>query len=600
MKKRLRFLTVLLVLALLRPMAVEAVSAPNDSQDAAPAEDELSGADSQTSEEPPAEEAPSDTPEGSFMPVSEAQVPEDQQIIPGTAGLEERVSLDLRNIEVSDALRFLALKGGLNMAISKTVSGRVQLLLNNVPIKDILDIILITNNLAFDKVGDVYNIMTEAEYKERYGRRFADTRRVRLFKLRYAVPEQAFSVFEVLKSEIGRLLVDPESGTVLVMDSPENVARMEQALEALEQKKTVKIYRLKYAKALEVETRLKTRLDNKKVGSVTADERTNQVIVETLPDRISEIDEVVAALDQKTREVMIDAKVVKVTMTDDYAQEIKWEGLFRQMGPYGWNFIGNHPFSPLFRTGKSYADDFSKVALTANPTGTNIGSKNELTENLFFGAVGEDGFEVLLKWLKTLGETRILSNPKIAVVNNQEAKIHVGEKQAYVTTTTTTGQTTTTTAESVTFVDVGIQLSVTPNINEDGYVTMKIKPEISSVADFLVTPSGNRIPIIDSSLAETTVMVKDGISVVIGGLRKDEKIEARKKIPFLGDLPIIGGPFNSFTTKKVHTELLILITPHIVYGDKLHTGEKEAAEMPFMSYSDYNTQPAAKGAALRS
>lgn len=563
------------------------------------AEEEI--AEEEITEEEPAEkevteeartipDEPEAVPDGAFQPVNSTspalaiEEPLSQEVQPGTGGLDERVSLDLRNIEVSEALRFIALKGGLNMAISKNVAGRVQLLLNNVPIRDILDIILITNGLALEKIGDIYYIMSDTEYKERFGRKFSDAREVRLFKLRYAVPEQAFALFEVLKSEIGRLLVDPESGTVLVMDSKENIARMENALKSLEEKKAIKVYALKYAKALDVETRLKTKLDNKKVGTVTADERTNSVIVETLPDRVKEIDDLVTALDQKTKEVLIDAKIIKITVNDQYDAEIKWEAFFEQMNSKGVGFIGNHPFEPLARAGTSFVDNFVNIAPTARPT---AGAKNEVLENLFFGTAGEDSFEVLIKYLKTIGTTKILSNPKIAVINNQEAKIHVGAKQAYVTTTTTTGQTTTTTAESVTFVDIGIQLNVTPIINDDGYVTMKIKPEISSVVDFLVTPSGNRIPIIDSSLAETAVMVKDGVSIIIGGLRRDEEVSAAKKVPFLGDIPFFGAPFKSSSKDKIHTELLILITPHIVEGDKLLTGDKQPGEMPYMSYGDY-------------
>src|SRR3989338_3488405 len=150
-----------------------------------------------------------------------------------------------------------------------------------------------------------------------------------------------------------------------------------------------------------------------------------------------------------------------------------------------------------------------------------------------------------MKLLSTLGETRLLSNPKLAVVNNQEARIHVGRKEAYITTTTTAGQTTTTTAEDVTFVDVGIQLSVTPTINEEGFITMKIKPEVSSVVDVLVTPSGNQIPIIDTSLAETTVMVQDDATIIIGGLRREQETENAKRIPFLGDIPILGNFFRN-------------------------------------------------------
>ena len=88
-----------------------------------------------------------------------------------------------------------------------------------------------------------------------------------------------------------------------------------------------------------------------------------------------------------------------------------------------------------------------------------------------------------MKFLATLGEARLLSNPKIAVINNHEARIHVGGQEAYITSPPTSAQTNTTTAEDVTIVDVGIQLYVTPTINDEGYITMKIKPEISSVVN---------------------------------------------------------------------------------------------------------------------
>src|SRR3989338_6463374 len=101
--------------------------------------------------------------QGAFSPYGE----EEQSIEPAPKGVDERISLDLRNIEVTEALRFLAMKGGLNLAVSKNVQGRLMLLLNDVSIRDVLDIILLTNALAYDKQGDIYNIMTEVEYKER-------------------------------------------------------------------------------------------------------------------------------------------------------------------------------------------------------------------------------------------------------------------------------------------------------------------------------------------------------------------------------------------------------------------------------------------------
>ena len=133
-------------------------------------------------------------------------------------------------------------------------------------------------------------------------------------------------------------------------------------------------------------------------------------------------------------------------------------------------------------------------------------------------------FDVLVKYLQTLGKTKILSNPTLSVVENQEAKIHVGERQAYITTSITVGSGgTKTTSEEVTYIDVGIQLAITAQINEDGYVIMKVKPEISSIVDYITSSEGNKIPIVDTATAETTVIAKDGSTIMLGGLGREEK-----------------------------------------------------------------------------
>ena len=178
----------------------------------------------------------------------------------------------------------------------------------------------------------------------------------------------------------------------------------------------------------------------------------------------------------------------------------------------------------------------------------------------------------------------------LAVLNNEEARIHVGRREVYVTTTTTTGQSTQTTAEEVTFIDVGIQLAVTPTINDDGYITMKIKPEISSVVDEYTTPTNNVIPIIDTSMAESTVVVRNASTIIIGGLRRNDKTTSHQGIPFLMDIPVIGEAFKGRNDDLESTELLILITPVISGGDDLITGDKHMDDehMGFMQYRDYD------------
>ncbi|MFC1708965.1 secretin N-terminal domain-containing protein [Candidatus Omnitrophota bacterium] len=516
----------------------------------------------------------------------EAQSQEEEVYIPGLIDMSQRITLDLRNMGVTDALKYISLRAGLNVVTSKSVTGRVTFQLKNVPIQDIFDITLISNTLAYEKIGDIYYVMTEKEYETRYGRKFGDTRVVKVFRLNYAVPEKAFDMIETLKSKIGKVLVDQDTGTVLMMDTPDRIREVERSLKALEQKTDISIFNLQYADATEVEEQLQAQLDDKKVGSIRADERTNQVIVQTLPGRMGEVEKIINELDRKTKAVLIDTKIIKIQLTDDYKFGFEWEGMFEGMSRHGMNFLGSHPLEPVFRAGQSFVDQFTSIA--EEDDNLPAGSKITSTEKVYFGRTSSSfSFETAMEFLQTFGETRILSNPKLSVVNNQEARIHVGRREAYITTTTTTGQTTTTTAEEVTFVDIGIQLAVTPTINDEGFITMKIKPEISSVVDTLVTPSGNEIPIIDTSTAETTVLVKDNSTIIIGGLRREEEVFAKEGIPFLSSIPLIGNLFGKTSTDKTRTELLIMITPTIVRGDKFVTGEVEPGQKGSKPYKEY-------------
>jgi general secretion pathway protein D len=185
---------------------------------------------------------------------------------------------------------------------------------------------------------------------------------------------------------------------------------------------------------------------------------------------------------------------------------------------------------------------------------------------LLLGTLAKDNFRAVLEFLQTVGKTNILSTPQIAVVENEEAKILVGTREAFVTSLVTQTAQAATTAEQITFIDVGLQLKVTPSINGERFVTMKIKPEVSSVNRFLTTASGNQIPIVETSSAETTVMVKDGVTIVIAGLMKDERVLDEKKVPLLGDIPVLGLAFRSREDKVVKTELIFFLTPSIISG----------------------------------
>jgi general secretion pathway protein D len=248
-------------------------------------------------------------------------------------------------------------------------------------------------------------------------------------------------------------------------------------------------------------------------------------------------------LDRKTREVTIDTQIMKVILSHDNQKQINWRYMVQKgvLEPLDLNVT-----LPLSAT----------AALASN-----FGSAT-------YNTLSTDGISAVVSYLETLGESKILANPRLTVVEGQEAKINIGTREAYVTSTTTTGSSTSTVSESVNFIDVGIILSVTPLINKKGYVTMKIKPEISSVIRTITTPAGNEIPIVDKTEAETSVMVKDGSTIVIGGLRKDDKSKTVEQIPVLSSLPIVGQAFKNRDQQLEQTEIVVFLTPRIIEGDE--------------------------------
>jgi type IV pilus assembly protein PilQ len=461
-------------------------------------------------------------------------------------GLQQRMALDLRNMDIVDTLKFLGQKGNMNIIASKGVEGRVSLFLKDSSIEDALEIILLANNLAYEMRRDILYVMTEDEYKMVHGENFKDTREIRIFKLDYAKPEAMFKALETVKSDIGKLLVDEDSGSVILVDTPGRLKAMEAAMARLDRPMLTRVFPIQYARASDVAASLSARLDAKKTGMVQADIRSNQVIVSALPERMKEAEELIKSLDRKTKQVFLETKILKVILRDEFDMGVDWDKLFEHAKKYGIKFFG----------------DFAFPTTITNFFGAAIG--NEVSP-------GDYSYAAIVKMLQVYGETRNLSTPSIAVTDGQEAKILVGTRQAYVTTTIETGGTTATTAAQVQFVDVGVSLKVTPIINDDGYVTMKIIPEVSNVDDELeyrIAPDVvNIVPIIATTTAETTVMVKDGMTVVIGGLKKDEKIKSVSKLPFFGDIPILGAAFRKTSDDLEKQEIVVFITPRIISGD---------------------------------
>jgi len=482
----------------------------------------------------------------------------DEQVAQGVKVAQERLSLDLKGIDINELFRILSLKMGVTIVPTKSVSGRINIFLNNLTFEDALDVIMVSQDLASDRKGSIINIMTSGEYEKLYGKKFNEKRRFTSFKLRYAKPSTVFNALSQVKSDIGKVIADEATGTILLIDIPEKLDKMVKTAKDLDKAPMTEIFDIKYAKSSDMKTQLSSAI-TQGTGEVYVDERSSKVVVSDLPDKMKKISKMVKAFDAETKQVFIEAEILQITLKKEYQRGINWEKLFKSVDWHNLDFKGTFGVNPSW---------------TPSPTLANSNIKVNV------GTFAKDTWTSAIQLLETYGDTKIISSPRLAVVNNQEAKILVGSREAYVTQSQSQAETTTVTSENVEFIDVGTKLHIVPTINEDGFITMKIKPEVSSVRETLTTSLGSKIPIVETSEAETVVKIKDGAMILIAGLIKEDKRQDTNGIPILGSLPFIGGFFGARANLDKRTEVVVFITPHIIRGDAILPGTEPQRLIP--------------------
>ncbi|MFY9270782.1 MAG: type IV pilus secretin PilQ [Candidatus Manganitrophaceae bacterium] len=302
-----------------------------------------------------------------------------------------------------------------------------------------------------------------------------------------------------------------------------------------------RILYVNYSTAKELSDPLKKILSAR--GDITIDDRTNTLIVKDIERNITEIERLVKTLDTPTPQVSIEARIVQVTPTFNRSLGIQWGAKYTDA--FGANGIGisnattRSPFTAPI-------SDFA-VNLPAAPNFGGIGfTFGRLTNNPL-------NLDLRLSAGEARGLTRIISTPKISVLDNQEAKIAQGESIPYATTSAQGTQTT--------FVDATLTLLVTPHISPDGGVMMKIKVTKNAPGETRVGAAG---PSISKKEATTNVLLRDGETTVIGGIYETSKTESVSGVPFLKDIPILGWFFKTTTKREDTSELLVFLTPRVL------------------------------------
>ena len=431
--------------------------------------------------------------------------------------------------------------------------------MNDVTIGDALEIVLAANSFAYQVKANIITIMTTAEFKTMYGVEFYDKRRTAAYQLKYASPKNVAAMLGNIKSEIGKIIYDDTTGTLIVIDTPAKIKEMDDIINKQELPTVsrvlpteTKVYELKYAKMETIKDEI-SKVLTPEIGTMRTDTRTNTIVITDLPYQLARVDVLIKAFDRKTREVFIEAKVVEVTLNNNSQWGIDWSAIIKMAGK-----LSAFTITP-------------EVSLPLNLLPAAMGK-------MTIASTTNNNLSAILEALNTVGETRILSNPHITVEEGKESKIEVIEKQPYEEETTTTASGgTTTSSKSYQWVNIGVSLSVTPRINQDSYISMLIKPEVSSISTWYggLAQAAGAVPVVKSANAQTTVTIKDGITIIIAGLVKDNITKTEYKIPLFGDLPIIGKGFKKTSDEIVRTETVVFITPRIVTGDSTFLLEKD-------------------------
>lgn len=414
------------------------------------------------------------------------------------------ISVDFKDAEIRQVLRIISLKSGIDIVAGPDVEGLVTIKLTDVPWEQALDLILRTYSFTYERKGDVIRVMS---------------------------------------------------------------------LEAVEQEAlATDVFTLNYASAKEVSDIIKEMLTDR--GKVRFDERTNTVIVTDLPSSLFQLKQVVGRLDQQTPQVHIESRFVETRLTRDENLGIDWfDSLQLSISPATSSTTFPFPAGrDLGNLGHTFITKPGDMFYTGTSAATNAVANRGLFPNaggqFVFGTITMSQLQTTINMLKQRVDTRVISNPTIVTLNNQEASVQVGT-DVNIPNFQIDPSTGRATVSGFQTRSTGILMKVTPHINVQSEIVMDVKPEITTVSSTnREYASGISFPDFEVQKAQTQVRLFDGQTLAIGGLKRQAESIQQDKVPVLGDLPVVGW---LFTHRRERTpqgqdqlDLLIFMTVHLV------------------------------------
>jgi type IV pilus assembly protein PilQ len=415
---------------------------------------------------------------------------------------KEVITLDFEGADIRDVVRLMAETSNINIIFGTEVSGPITIHLKKVPFDEAFSTILNLKGLVATQLGNnILRITTPEILQKERAKAVTFTKTI---PINYLKAEEVVKHIQSIIATAGRkgtLTVVPESNSIVLTDSEEGIAQAER---------------------------------------------------------------LIAQMDRKPKQVMIETRIVEINLNNGFDIGVQWEFANQSVKTNAAGGVESVKQVGLIsdveddsRVQHSFDGGNTKFGAVIPPNGTGVALPGPTSAAISFGFIkANQVLDVALSALITQSKAKILSAPKVVTVNGQQASIEAVQDIAFKTSSVSNGVVT----SDFKTVSAGIKLSVTPTINAEDRITLKINPESS----FPTQESTEAGPIIRTRKAQTTVIVKDGDTLVIGGLIDDQDTKGVSKVPLLGDIPIIGVFFRSNTSKKIRNELLVFVTPRII------------------------------------
>jgi len=425
----------------------------------------------------------------------------------------EPINLSVFEEDIVNVIRALSSLSGIDIMLDDTVTGTITLNLSDKTFREAIELILLNKGLSCTEVSDTL-IIAAKDVIDGYKRPIT-----RVYELKNTRAEGAKSILDSYVEEGAKIniVADARLNTLIITGTKEDIEKVEGIISTIDEELVTRTFKIDNAIFEDEIEAIKNMLSIiiPEEERINIDNRQSEIIVKGTKEELDNVETMIVGLDKRAPQIMIQAKVIEITLDGEKDLGVKW-------------FSGSGD--------------------------SKIEGQISIGEITLGGSFERSGLiEATLKALQTEGKTNILSNPKVLTLDGKEAKILSGSKIP-IRIITPDG------LETVEYRDVGLSMTIIPRLSSDGFITMDVNPKIESLGEELI----QGYPVINSREEKVIIRASLDETVVIGGLITSEEIKNIRKIPFLANIPIFGELFKYTHTKSKTTEIIILITAHLL------------------------------------